>query len=184
MQSINKKRWLGIFLLFLFAASGFLMAQSADSQHVANLLAKASSQANTAAQDADILQSYTRSKLSLSTHQEQIDRIRENVNALGRTVEDLKTARSEGSPWQQEAIDRIDPLLQEIADTLTATIKHLNDNPSQIHMQPYRDYVTATYDLTHEMAATIRDFVQYGKAKGRIDKLEQKLEMPPSGSGN
>ena len=64
-----------------------------------------------------------------------------------------------------------------MADTLSTTIKHLNDNPSHIHMQPYRDYASATYDLVSRTASVVRDFVEYGKAKSRAEDLEHKLEV-------
>lgn len=183
MWYIHKKGLYTVLALALLGATS-LMAQVADSEHVSKLLANAKTQAISAADDAELLQSYTRSQLSLTSHSAQIERIRGHVNELGRTVNDLKAARAEASPWQQLAIDRIDPLLQEMADTLTATIKHMNDNPGRIHMQPFRDYVAANYDLTNRAASVIRDFVEYGKVKARVQELEQKLEITAAEAGN
>lgn len=177
MRYIKRKGLYAVLALLLLGAAG-LRAQTADSKHVSKLLANAKTQAFNASEDAELLQSYTRSQLTYTSHAAQLEKIRGHVNELGRTVNDLKAARAEASPWQQVAIDRIDPLLQEMADTLTATIKHMNDNPSRIHMQPFRDYATATYDLTSRMSSAISDFVEYGKVKGRVAELEQKLEMP------
>jgi hypothetical protein len=41
-----------------------------------------------------------------------LDKIKEDVNNLGRTAESLKAARDSASPWQQQAIDRMMPLLK------------------------------------------------------------------------
>lgn len=64
-----------------------------------------------------------------------------------------------------------------MANHLTATINHLKDHQSQIHMQPYRDYARANHDLASTTAAVIKDFVEYDKAKSTTEALEQKLEL-------
>jgi hypothetical protein len=110
--------------------------------------------------------------------------MRKHVNDLGRTVKSLNDAKAEGSPWQQEAIDRIDPLLQQMADQLSTTIKHLNDHKNQIHFQNYRDYTAANYELASRTAGMISDFVDYGKAKAKAESLERKLELLGSASGD
>jgi len=181
MRFVNPQRVFAA-LVLLLGTTG-LAAQTADSAQVTKLLADAKAQAASAANDAELLQSYTRSTLSLESHASQIEKIRTHVNDLGRTVSEMKAARGVASNWQQQAIDRIDPLLQEMADSLSTTIKHMNDNPSRIHMQPYRDYAAATYDFANRTAEVIRDFVEYGKVKGRVAELEQKLEIDPNRAG-
>jgi light-regulated signal transduction histidine kinase (bacteriophytochrome) len=111
-------------------------------------------------------------------HAEQLNRIKEHVNELGQLNKQLSDSRSEGSPWQQMAIDQVDVRLREMADLLTATIEHLNDNQSRVHMQAYRDYVKTNCELTSRIAKMIDDFVDYDEAKSRAESLEQKLELP------
>lgn len=137
MRYICKKGFCAVFALLLLSTAN-LIAQTEDSEYVSKLLANAKNQAISASDNANLLQSYTRSQLALSTHAAQIAKIRGHLDDLGRTVDELKAARAEASQWQQTAIDRIDPLLQELADTLTATIKHMNDNPGRVHMKAYR----------------------------------------------
>jgi len=184
MRFTNRKGLYAVLMLLLLGASQLAFSQRGDSEHVTKLLADAKGQAANALEDADLLKTYTRSKMSLPSHSAQIEKIRGHVNEIGRTVNDLKAARGEASPWQQQAIDRVDPILQEMADTLTATIKHMNDNPTHINMQPYQDYVGATYDLTSRMASIINDFVEYGKKRTRVDELEHKLEVGSAGAGH
>jgi hypothetical protein len=91
--------------------------------------------------------------------------------------------RAEGSPWQQIAIDRIDMYLRKTAAQLSATITHLNENQSQVHMQPYREYVQENRELTSSLAKLIDDFVDYGESKSDAEALEQHLEVPVVRSG-
>ena len=67
--------------------------------------------------------------------------MREHINSLGQVSRQLKEKRSEGSPWQQKAIDQIDPLLREMAINLSAKSITFNEQQSQVHMPAYREYV-------------------------------------------
>jgi light-regulated signal transduction histidine kinase (bacteriophytochrome) len=158
------------------ASIGF--AQTADSEQISKLLSRAKSHAVMAENDAATLESYTRSKMDWQSHARQLERIKEHVNELGQLNKQLSDSRAEGSPWQQTAIDQVDMRLREMADLLTGTIRHLNDNPSQVHMQAYRDYVKSNGELTSRIAKMIDDFVDYDEAKSKAASLEQKLELP------
>jgi len=48
-------------------------------------------------------------------HADQIGVIKAHVNDSGKILAQLHDARAGASHWQQDAIDRITPLLQEIA---------------------------------------------------------------------
>jgi hypothetical protein len=99
--------------------------------------------------------------MSWQLHAEQLQRIREHVDELGQLNKQLSDPRAEGSPWQQTAIDPVDPRLQEMADLLTVTINHLNDNPSQAHLPAFRDYGKVNCELRSRIAEKIDDFVDY-----------------------
>ncbi len=168
-------------VVLLLAAPPFLKGQAAkDSPEITQLLSQAKASATLAADDAHTLESYTHSRLHWQTHAGQLERIRAHVNDLIGDVNRLTALRSEGSLWQQEAIDRINPLMQTMADHLTATIQHLNDNQKQIHFQPYQDYARGNRVLADKTLAVIRDFVDYGEARAAADLLEQKLTLPVS----
>ncbi|HEV2486842.1 MAG TPA: hypothetical protein VGT08_15030 [Terracidiphilus sp.] len=168
-------------LALIFAmGSRMIPAQSADSEAVSKLLDVAKSEAVLAEDDAAALDSFARSKLSWQSHIRKLNEIAEHINALGRTSKELSDQRALGSPWQQKAIDEIDPRLREMADLLTTTIKHVNERPSRVHQSAYRDYVHANYELASKTAGMIRDFVDYGKARSKAESLEAKLELSTS----
>lgn len=173
----------GLVVLALALSTGSSMssAQAADSEQISNLLSQAKSHAVLAENDAATLEAYTRSPLNWKSHAVKLIAIKEHINALTDVHKQLSDLRPQGSPWQQGAIDQVDPLLQEMADLLTATINHLNDHQSHIHMQAYRDYVKGNYELTNRLAKLIDDFVDYDEAKSEAEALEQKLELPAAG---
>ena len=164
--------------LALATGTSIGFAQTADSEQISNLLKQAKSHVVLAKDDAEKLESYTRSKVSWQLHAAQLQRIRDDINELGQLNKELSDSRDEGSPWQQKAVDQVDLHLREMADLLTVTINHLNDNPSQVHMQAYQHYVKANRELTSRIAKMIDDFVDYDQAKSKAESLEQKLELP------
>ena len=175
----------GLAALALALTAGSLAgsAQTSDSEKISDLLSQAKTQAVLAQDDAATLESYLGSDMSSRSHARRLEQIKEHINELGHLNKQLSDSRAEGSAWQQKAIDQTDVSLTEMADLLTATINHLNDNSTRVQMQPYRDYVRANRELTEKLARMISDFVDYDNAKSKADALEQKLELPATGNG-
>jgi hypothetical protein len=157
--------------------SPLMRAQSPDSQQISKLLVEAKREAVLLADDADTLHSYTASNIHWQTHTRRLAQMADHVNELGKVNKQLSDLKAEGSPWQQQAIVQIDPLLRDLATNLTATIGHLKENQSRIHFQPYREYVVATHESASGMSRLICDFVDYDKAQAKAKDLEQKLEL-------
>jgi hypothetical protein len=166
-------------LALVFAVNSKAMPPpTPDSEQISKLLVEAKSHAVLAEDDAAALEAFTRSKLSWEAHALKLQNIREHVNALGQVSKELTDLRPQGSPWQQKAIDQIDPPLREMASRLTITINHLHENQSKIHMKAYCDYAHGSYELAARTAGMIRDFVEYDKAKSLAESLEAKLSLP------
>jgi hypothetical protein len=174
---------LAVFALLLAMNAPFATAQASDSEQISGLLSEAQHHAMLVDDDASALQSFTRSKLSWQTHGKQLESMKAHVNDLGKVIKQLNDLRSEGSPWQQQAIDQINPLLQDMADHLTATINHLNENQNRVNMPAYQDYARGNYELANKTVQAINDFVDYDKAKSQSQALEQKLELPTANEG-
>jgi len=107
----------------------------------------------------------------------QLTAIKDHANELIRDGNQLSTIRDEGSPWQQEAIDRITSLLPEMASHLTATISHLRQNQGRTRMKPYQDLALANETIIHNAHEIISDYVEYGEAKAKADALEKDLQL-------
>ena len=170
-------------LFVLVAGPSYATAQNRDSAAISKLLHEARTYAVQADSDAAELESFTNSRLSWHSHAQQLEIIRGHVNNMGRVVKEMQDMKSEGSPWQQDAIDRIDPLLSLMAQQLTTIIEYGNKNPNRIHMPQYRDYVRSGAELASHTARLISDLVAYDRAQSRAQMLEQKLELPPPDPG-
>ena len=120
------------------------------------------------------------SPITWEAHAAKLSLIQEHVNALANTTLQLNNLRSQGSQWQQNAIDRINPLLHDMDEALGNTIKALSDHPERVNMPIYREYAHANYEVCEEAATVISDFVAYGKSRDTSVSLREKLELAPS----
>jgi len=151
---------------------------SGDSKEVTDLLGQAKSEALQLQDDAATMESYTQSNMSWQSHAMKITEIKDHVNTLGQTVGKLTAARGTASLWQQTAIDRINPILRELAANVEATINHLDkDRTHPLQSTAHKDYLKANAELASRMATVISDFVDYGDTKTRFEDLSRKLEI-------
>ena len=170
-------------LVLALLGGSCLIAQSKDSARINDLLKQAQSRAVQANHDAELIASFTRSGTTWRSHATRLNSMKDHIDSMGKMLTEMDAARPEGSPWQQEAISNIEPLLRSMADHLTAMINHLNENQTKVHLPEYVNYTKANLQLSDKMLAMIEDYVDYAQAKGTVEDLEQKLEVPTTTSG-
>ncbi|KAA6461918.1 hypothetical protein DYQ86_09745 [Acidobacteria bacterium AB60] len=156
-------------------------SRSAESEKVAMLFTEIQSHATLAEADADLLDSYARSGAPWELHANRVSEMTEHVNDLAKDFNQASTLRNEASDWQRAAIDQIRPLLQGMADHLSASIEHLKQNRKMTHMQPWLDYVHGNREYAFRTATLIRDYVSYGEAKAKLETLAKSLALQPNG---
>lgn len=173
--------------LACLAASAFAFvpalkaAEAPESASVSKLLQDAKRQAYGISLDADTLSSYMRQpNLDWRTHAAEIERMKNDINDEAKTVGKLNDARLQAAPWQVTAIDRIIPLMKELATNTTNAIEFINKNQNTkpLTVGDYKDYLEANADTSKDLASLISDFVDYGSSKTRAESLRQKLELP------
>lgn len=178
----ENRKFMGLTTLALLVAGSLVPAAvqakgNEDSPQVTQLLEDVKSRAYQLKTDAHDMDAFARSGVSWRSHAEQITKIREHINESGKLLAKLQEVKHTGSSWQQMAIERIDPLLRELDDNTEKTIEHLNANQGKVHFQEFKEYVRANYELSVDLEALIRDFVEYGKAKERFERLVEDKEV-------
>ncbi|HXM96337.1 MAG TPA: hypothetical protein VOA64_19125 [Candidatus Dormibacteraeota bacterium] len=169
-----------VLLLATLLAVG-IRAQAAtpkDSPQVTKLLEDIKTQAADLQKDSDELESFTHSDLSWESHAQELNLIKERINAIGETIKKLHSLRPSASPWQREAIDRIIPVAQTLASNTTAAIEHVNKNPKHLQDPQYQQYLKSNAEAAVTLASLVKDFVEYGKTRTSLEALERKLEVP------
>ncbi len=142
------------------------------------LLSEAKTMAFQLKEDAAAMEGFTRVNVSWEAHAVAINQIKDHVNALGRQQEKLMEVRDTASVWQQTAIDRIEPFLDELEGYTTAAIEHINAEPKRLFTPEYKDYLEANADYATDLANMIAQFVDYGRTKHRLENLTDDLELP------
>ncbi len=162
------------------AGAGPALKAGEESESVSKLLADAKTQSYQVTVDAGILESYTRQPhLNWVSHASEIDRMKNDINTVAKTVGKLNDARTQAAPWQATAIDRIIPMMKEIADNTTNAIEFLNKNQAKpLITGDYKDYIEANADVSTELSDMIAHFVDYGNHKNRYQELRRTLELP------
>jgi DNA repair exonuclease SbcCD ATPase subunit len=152
-------------------------AMREESQQLTQLLGEARDQAAQLAKDADETQSLIHSDVSWQTHAEALDRIKGDVNSMARVVDKLKETRASGSQLQEQAVDRVMPLLKQLAQNTTDAINYLNQNRTRPLSDPYTEYLQENADTAHELASTVSSLFEYEKSMTKIAQLKDKLEL-------
>jgi hypothetical protein len=106
-----------------------------------------------------------------------LDRIKDHVNNVARIIDKLTQTRTSGSELQEQAVDRILPLLKELAGNTTAAINYLNQNKSRPISDPYTQYLRENADTAHELSSTVSSLLDYEKTMTRMQQLKNKLEL-------
>lgn len=151
---------------------------------VAAQLDAANAEAAELARNADEMTSLLHSDVSWESHAAMLNQIKDHVNNMGKIAAKLQEEREEASPWQQQAIDRMVPMLKEIAANTTAAIEHLNQNRERPTTPDYVEYLQQNADTAHELADMISAVDQYGRERTKLERLQDKIEASGSMAGS
>ena len=132
------------FALLVPAAVAFA-SQTPDSASISKLFQQAKDHAAQANEDISFLDSNRYSGLSPQSHALYLQMVKEHAAKLFSDYYQLQGLREKGTPQQREAIDRLDPLIREMAASLVNTLQSLNANPTLVHMPPLRDRIHSDY---------------------------------------
>lgn len=125
------------------AHSAFAAAPPDSSSTIPKLLNQVKQHASEANHDAQLMESYRRSNVDFKTYAQALTNIKEHANDLFQDFYALQRVRESGTPAQREAIDNLEPLLREMATSLTNTIQTLNTQKSEVNMPEFRKRVHA-----------------------------------------
>lgn len=125
--------------------------------------------------DADQLISVAQSSRAWQTHASSLNQVKDHVNRIGERLEALQTMRYMADPWQQEMIDRVVPVAEQIADSTTAAISHMNQNRVHLWAPEYVDHLRNIAALSDDMHELVANHVQLIDARDKLQQLEEKL---------
>lgn len=132
-------------LALLVPAAVAFAAQTPDSASISKLFQQARIHAAQTNDDVSFLDANHLSNLTPRMHALYLQKIKEHATDLFRDYYQLQMLRDKGTPQQRQAIDRLDPLLREMATSLTNTLQTFNSYPGRVNMLPYRNRIHSDY---------------------------------------
>lgn len=133
---------LSVIALACIVPTAFALAvQPSNPTVVAKLLQQAKTHAALANDDAEFLVSNAQSNFDPRMHAQYLRNVREHANTLFHDYYELQAIRDKGTLQQREAIDRLDPLLRDMATSLATTLQTFNAHPARSNMPSFRERV-------------------------------------------
>jgi uncharacterized protein YacL (UPF0231 family) len=116
-------------------------------------------------------------EVSWQAHSNQLSRLKTEVDDMGAKLCRLMMIRRVVAPWQQEAIDRIAPQIQLIADNAQDAIHFVNNHQESLWQPAYQRYVSNLYHESKSLSNTVNNFEEYAHARIEYRQLESRLGM-------
>ncbi|HZP31731.1 MAG TPA: hypothetical protein VFB23_00105 [Candidatus Acidoferrales bacterium] len=170
--------------LALFAVAVLSMAPALasarvvrDSEEFSGLLAQAKSEAAQVQRIAEEMYSFRFDKISWQTQAGKLSELKTHVNSLGEFLAKMNRVEAP-SPWQQQAIADITPMVDELAGNVTMAIYHLSENPDRYVFTAFPEYVAANAESAANITDMLSEYVEYSEAKQTKEDIEFELELP------
>jgi len=126
---------------------------------------------------AETLKSYPHSGISRESHASQLTSVKEHINSIGDRLERLLAIRHLALPWQQQAIDSIQPLAANVATHTTAAIEHLNQNPNHLWTPVYKEHLKSLAERASEMKRAVNLHLELADTQQKADELRNKVAV-------
>lgn len=133
------------FALAIPASSAFAAAPP-DSTTIPKLLDQVKHHAAEANYDAEILNSLRNSNVDFRTYARVLNDIKAHANDLFQDYYELQRQRDSGTPAQREAIDKLEPLLREMATSLTNSLQKLDAHQAGVNTPEFRKGIRENWE--------------------------------------
>lgn len=171
---------LGLILISIISRDGMLCAaEETDSQQVGQMLSDAKNLASLIKSDIATLSFFALSGGEWQTRDVMLKLYTERTNTLRSQATRLEAARKSGTRSQQIAVERILPLMEELATSAEAAIRSTKSNPNRASTSEYRQYLKLTSDLLEELSNMIGAGVDYAKTRDDLDRVAAKIGISP-----
>jgi hypothetical protein len=168
-------------VLFTFRSPLLAGVERNNSQELATLLEQAGDEARELAIDAEDLQTLIVSDQNWLTHALKLAKIKGHVDDMALIVDKLTKAHRSGSELQEQAVERILPLVKELQANTTAAMNYLNQNKDRPVSDAYKQYLEKNAETARQLSDMISALDDYEKSMTEINRIRSKLTGPEAG---
>ncbi len=127
------------------------------------------------ANEADQLRMITNAKCSPDLQLAQLTALKNEVNRMGREIGSITVERESLAPWEQRAVNQVEPLLQATAANTESAIKYFSENRDRLWTEAYRDYADRVWQDSEQIAKILKNFLKYDKLRDQEVQLEKRI---------
>lgn len=102
------------------------------------------------------------------SHAGNLDNAKENVNLLGKQMNELERLNTQGTALQQAVIREARPHLERLADHVQAATVMLNEGASGYRSQDFRKAVIGMYEQADRLYSRVDALTDFEKACNRV----------------
>jgi hypothetical protein len=147
-----------------------------DNPQLDQLLSAANEEAFDLASDANNARMLILSDANWVNHALMLAKVKAHVDNLALIIEKLSKYQKSGSELQEQAVERMLPLVKQLSANTTAAINYLNQNKNRPISDAYTQYLEKNAETAHQLSSMISSLVDYEKSMTAIEKLRSKLE--------
>lgn len=151
--------------------------QGMDSSQVSEVLSDAKTLASSLRSDIMTLDFIALSASGSQTRAVTLNLFAVHTTALRSQSARLEEIRKYGTSSQQTAIDRMVPVMQELASSAEAAI-NATRSLSQLSSPEYREYFKLNADLAEELSHVISAWVDYANTRENLNRVAEKVGVP------
>ncbi len=167
--------------LFTFHSPLFAGVARNDSQELTTLLEQASDEARELAVDAEDMQALVVSDQNWLAHALKLAKIKGHADNMAMIADKLAKAEKSGSALQEQAVERILPMVKELDANTTAAMNYLNQNRDRPVSDTYKQYLEKNAETAQQLSDIISAFDEYEKSMTEINRMRSKLTAPETG---
>jgi hypothetical protein len=110
-----------------------------------------------------------------SSHMIPLGELREEVNTMGKEIAGLEAMRDSLEPWEQEAVDKVLPLLKEAAANTQSAIHYYNENRRHLWSPDYQAYTGKVEQDSNQIARTLENYLKYEEVREAEIQLQSTI---------
>lgn len=168
-------QWILASLLWLFTVQLFSAETRKPSVPLTELLWNARDEAVQLANDADQMQTLVLTDTNWVTHELMLHKIQSHLDDMQLLVQRLTKTEGAGSVLQEQAVERMLPLIRELSDNTASAIRYLNQNKTRPLSDTYTQYLQKNAETAHELSNMVSSLVDYEESMNEMKQLRQQL---------
>jgi chromosome segregation ATPase len=112
------------------------------------------------------------SQYNPESHANRLMALREEINKMSRELRSLEAERDTLSTWEQQAVAKTLPLVNDAAVNTERAFEDFNQKKPDLWIEPYRGYVESLREDSVQMVKTLKTYLQLAKLHDREQRLD------------